>query len=52
MVKMNGCTAIDFRPSVSLLGRQGSVCRRFPFKEMALAIMERTNSKQIKWGHT
>ena len=31
MVKMNGCAAIDFRPSVSLFGRQGGGCRRFPF---------------------
>ena len=29
------------RPSVSLLGRQGGGCRRFPFKEMALAIMRK-----------
>ena len=33
--------AIDFRPSVSLSGRQGVGCRRFPFKEMALAIMRK-----------
>ncbi|MFQ7169931.1 MAG: hypothetical protein ACLRTJ_08090 [Christensenellales bacterium] len=39
MVKMNGCAAIDFRPSASLLGRQGGGCRRFPIKEMALANM-------------
>lgn len=30
---------VDFRPSVSLFGRQGGSCRRFPFKEMALANM-------------
>lgn len=37
MVKMNGCAAIDFRPSVSLFGRQGGSCRRI--WEMALANM-------------
>jgi len=37
--KKQGCAAIDFRPSVSLFGRQGGSCRRFPIKEMALANM-------------
>jgi len=40
MVKMNGCAAIDFCPSVSLFVKQSGGCRRFPFKEMALAIMK------------
>jgi len=39
MVKMNGCAAIDFRPSVLLFGGQGGSCRRFPIREMALANM-------------
>ena len=39
MVKMNGFAAIDFRPSVSLFGRQGGGCRRLPIKEMALVNM-------------
>jgi len=37
--KKQSCAAIDFRPSVSLFGRQGGGCRRFPIKEMALANM-------------
>ena len=38
MVKMNGCAAIDFRPSVSLFGRQGGGCRRFPFGKWRLLL--------------
>ena len=36
MVKMNGCAAIDFRPSVSLFGRQGGVCRRLYIENPAI----------------
>lgn len=38
MVKMNGCAAIDFRPSVSLLADKAAVAADFHL-EMALANM-------------
>ena len=40
--------AIDFRPSVSLFGRQGGGCRRFPFGKWRLLTWETENSKQIR----
>lgn len=51
MVEMNGCAAIDsVRPFRFCADK-----RRLPpisIREMALAIMEKTNSKQIKCGPT
>lgn len=52
MVKMNGCAAIDFRPSVSLFGRQGGGCRRFPFGKWRLLTWETENSKHSKCSYT
>ena len=52
MVKMNGCAAIDFRPSVSLFGRQGGGCRRFPFGKWRLLTWETENSKHSKCMYT
>lgn len=52
MVKMNGCAAIDFRPSVSLFGRQGGGCRRFPFGKWRLLSWETENSKHSKCMYT
>ena len=52
MVKMNSCAAIDFRPSVSLFGRQGGGCRRFPFGKWRLLSWETENSKHSKCMYT
>ena len=52
MVKMNGCAAIDFRPSVSLSGGQGGGCRRFPFGKWRLLSWETENSKHSKCMYT
>lgn len=49
MVKMNGCAAIDFRPSVSLFGRQGGGCRRFPFGKWRLLTWETKNSNARRY---
>lgn len=40
--------AIDFRPSVSLLVRQGSGCRLFPFGRWRLLTWGTENSKHSK----
>lgn len=52
MVKMNGCAAIDFRPSVSLFGRQGGDCRQFLFGKWRLLTWETENSKHSKCMYT
>ena len=52
MVKMNGGAAIDFRPSVSLFGRQGGGCRRLPFRKWRLLTWETENSKHSKCSYT
>lgn len=44
--------AIDFRPSVSLFGRQGGGCRRFPFGKWRLLTWETENSKHSKCSYT
>ena len=52
MVKVNGCAAIDFRPSVSLFCRRGGVFRRFPFGKWRLLTWETKNSKHSKCMYT
>ena len=44
--------AIDFRPSVSLLVRQGGGCRLFPFGRWRLLTWGTENSKHSKCSHT
>ena len=52
MIEMYGCAAIDFRPSISLFGRQVGGCRQFPFGKWRLLTWETENSKQIECGPT
>ena len=52
MVKMNGCAAIDFRPSVSLLANKAAVAADFQLRKWRLLTWETENSKHSKCSYT